>query len=125
MRIRPVLTLVTAVAIIIGSQFIDVGRATAGGAIAVGKCDRIGWSYGSNLDTARYRALWECSRNGDSTCRIVTTTVDACAAIAVSGDCGSRGWATAGSRARAEQMALNECWKFGGRDCSVRRWVCS
>ena len=125
MGIRHCLTFVAATATIAAAQLIDVGRATAGGAIALGKCDRIGWSYSPNLDTARYRALWECSRTGDTTCRIVTTTVDACAAVAISGECGARGWGTAGARGRAEQIALAECRRFGGTDCSVRRWVCS
>src|ERR1700719_4399563 len=85
MKLRSVSMIFAAAATIAAMQLIDVGSANADGAIAVGRCDRIGWAYGPDLRDARRRALWECRKNGDYTCRIVTTTVDACAAIAVSG----------------------------------------
>jgi len=70
-------------------------------------------------------AMQACRKNGDTTCKIVATTYDACAAIAVSGHCGPRGWGTAATRTRAEAVALENCARYGGRDCTVRKWVCS
>jgi Domain of unknown function (DUF4189) len=125
MKLRTVFAIFAVAATIALLQLIDVGSAKADGAIAVGRCDRIGWAYGPDLGDVRRRALWQCRRNGDYSCKIVTTTVDACAAIAVSGNCGARGWATGGSRGRAEALALDACARYGGRDCSIRRWVCS
>ncbi len=45
--------------------------ALAAGAIAVGECDRAGWSKNYETESgARQRALSECRANGDRTCVI-------------------------------------------------------
>ena len=75
-------------------------------------------------DAARAAALAQCRANGDGSCRIVVTVRGACGAVAVANNCSARGWAYAGSRGEAEQLALNECASHGGRGCTVHRWVC-
>jgi Domain of unknown function (DUF4189) len=117
--------LVFAAGILAATQLIDVTGARADGAIAAGKCDNIGWAFHADVRVARRNAMQACRKNGDASCNIVTTTIDACAAIAISGHCGSRGWGTASTRARAEALALESCARYGGRECTVRKWVCS
>jgi len=95
------------------------------GAIAIGECDRHGYTvnfYG--LDAARNTALKYCASNGDHSCEVVVTVRHACGAFAVDGHCKARGWAYAGSRYEAEKLALHHCHKHGGHDCAVRRWIC-
>jgi hypothetical protein len=102
-----------------------VGSGYAAGAIAIGRCDRSGYSYDyANGTLARQRALAECAKNGDQTCRIVVNTRRNCGAFAVDGRCGARGWGFAPSRRGAEAIALAQCSGHGGRNCSVRTWTC-
>ena len=94
-------------------------------AIAVGKCDRYGYTYGYGaMGAARAAALRNCAANGDSSCQVVVSLSGACGAFAVSGKCGARGWAFAPTRARAEDLALSYCERYGGQGCTVRMWVC-
>jgi Domain of unknown function (DUF4189) len=100
--------------------------ANAAGAIAIGRCDRYGYSYGyQSTGGARRRALNECEKDGSS-CQVVVTLHGACGAFAVSGSggCGARGWSYAPSRARAERLAIEGCEDHGGRGCWIRAWVC-
>jgi Domain of unknown function (DUF4189) len=100
--------------------------AQAAGAIAIGHCDRYGYSYGAaSVGTARRRALAQCEGNGDN-CQVVVTLRYMCGAFAVSGDggCGARGWAYAKTRGAAERLAIGSCYKYGGRDCRAQAWVC-
>jgi hypothetical protein len=101
--------------------------AQAAGAIAIGKCDRNGYSYGvgSPAGAAR-RAIAECMSNGDATCHVVVTLNGVCGAFAVAGPggCSARGWAYAGSRGAAENIALANCLKYGGGNCRIQAWVC-
>ena len=98
--------------------------AHSAGAIAVGHCDRVGYSYGYNSEReARARALSECRSKGDDSCEVVVTLHGACGAFAVSG-CEARGWAYAGSRGEAERIALSYCRKYGGGNCGIQAWVC-
>jgi len=107
-------------------QVIDVTSAKADGAMAVGKCENIGWATHRDIRVARRNALAACRKDGDTTCKIVATTVDACAAIAISGTkCGSRGWGTGPTQKKAEAVALENCARYGGKECTVRKWVCS
>ena len=104
-----------------------VASAGAAGAIAVGSCDRSGYSYDhGNAALARTRALAECAKNGDRSCRIVVNTRRNCGAFAVdeTNRCGARGWGLAPSRRRAEVIALAQCASYGGRNCVVRTWTC-
>jgi hypothetical protein len=99
--------------------------AQAAGALVIGKCDRNGWShsYGSVVE-ARERAVAQCAKEGDTSCHVVYAIVGECAAFAVSGSCGARGWAKASSREAAEEAAIEACQSYGGNNCSIRRWVC-
>jgi hypothetical protein len=38
--------------------------------------------------------------------------------------CGAHGYASAPTLGRAQNIALRQCYKFGGRDCMVRAWAC-
>jgi len=101
--------------------------AQAAGAIAIGRCDRVGYSFDQpSPGAAAGRALAECRSNGDRTCSVVVRMQRVCGAFAVSGrgGCGARGWAYGGSRALAEDIALGECRRHGGRDCRIQVWVC-
>ncbi|HVZ50409.1 MAG TPA: DUF4189 domain-containing protein [Pseudolabrys sp.] len=99
--------------------------AEAAGAIAIGKCTRVGYSFDyPSQGAAERRALSECRANGDRSCQVVVTIHRSCGAFAVSGGCGARGWGYAPTRGRAETVALNSCRKYGGNDCRVRAWVC-
>jgi len=70
---------------------------------------------------AKAEALNQCARQDDRTCQIVVTVHSGCAALAVSGNCGARGWAYAGSRGESERIALRECINHVGTDCTIRR----
>jgi hypothetical protein len=103
----------------------SVSAAKADGALAIGKCDRWGYSYGySNREEAEDRALSECSSDGDTSCQVVVRFSGNCAAFAVSGECGARGWSYAPSREQAERLALRECERYGGDECEIKAWVC-
>jgi len=105
--------------------FAEPPVASAAGAIALGRCTRIGWS--NNYDSrsgARAEALSQCRANGDGTCEVIVTVRGLCGAVAISGNCSARGWAYAGSRGEAERLALNECRSHGGHGCTIHRWLC-
>jgi hypothetical protein len=100
-------------------------RAATFGAVAVGACDRLGYASGyNNLAQARASALKTCTSNGDKSCRIILSIQGDCAAFAVSGPCGARGWANAAARAQAEETAIARCSLRGGRSCTIRRSIC-
>ena len=108
-----------------GVVFCAASVAHAAGALAVGKCDRYGWSYGKgSYGSARAAALSYCAQSGDTTCHVVATISGACAAFAVDGECGPQGWATGSSRDVAERAAIEACAAYGGENCTIRRWVC-
>jgi hypothetical protein len=103
------------------------GAAQAAGAIAIGHCDRYGYSHNAaSSEGAAARALAECRANGARGCEVVVRLHQACGAFAVSGrgGCGARGWAYAGSRGAAEEIALAQCRKYGGANCYIQAWVC-
>ena len=112
-------------AVLAAASWAGISAAIANSAIAVGQCDRYGYAYGyGSMGQARAEALNQCAREGDRTCQIVVTVHSGCGALAVSGNCGSRGWAYAPSRGEAERIALRECINHGGTNCTIRRWVC-
>ena len=87
-----------------------------------------GWSidYPSFQDAVK-RALDECSSDG-STCRVVLTFSNECAAYAADQSQGStatgwaKGYTTSGA---ARNRALTECRQKGGTSCIVRSWGCT
>jgi hypothetical protein len=44
-------------------------------------------------------------------------------ALAV-GSCGAHGYAVARRLGEAENIALRYCYRFGGKDCVIRAWLC-
>jgi hypothetical protein len=57
---------------------------------------------------------------------VVTNFRRSCAAFAIDARnaCGPHGWAKAPSLARAQNVASEQCHRFGGRNCVIRAWVC-
>jgi Domain of unknown function (DUF4189) len=103
----------------------SISPVQAAGALAIGKCDRNGWTYNyGSVAGARAGAVSNCAATGDDTCHVVATVIGACAAFAVDGDCGANGYATGYSRRAAERSALGYCKSYGGEDCTIRAWVC-
>ena len=59
-------------------------------------------------------------------CKVVTSFRKTCAAFAIDAKnaCGPTGWAKADSLARAQNIASEQCQRFGGKTCVIRAWVC-
>lgn len=94
----------------------------AAGAFAVGNCGAYGFSYDYKQPAeASEAALGKCS--GD--CKVIPVR-RACAAFAIDGAnaCGPHGYATASKLGAAQNTALRQCYKYGGRDCVIRAWIC-
>lgn len=109
-----------AVAAVLLAASTVAGRAA--GAFAVGACGAYGFSYDyPQADAAREAALGQCT--GD--CKVVAVK-RACAAFAIDGTnvCGPHGYATAAKLGAAQNTALRQCYRYGGRDCVVRAWIC-
>lgn len=101
-----------------------IGAADAAGALAVGKCGAYGYAFDSGtMQEAQTRAVGECKGPG---CRIVASVQRQCAALAVDARnvCGPHGWATARTLGRAQNVAAQQCYRYGGRDCVIRAWLC-
>jgi hypothetical protein len=101
-----------------------VAVAHAAGALAVGTCGAYGFSYDyRQADAARTAALGKCKGGG---CKIVTGLQRGCAAFAIDGRnvCGPNGYASGVRLALAQNSALHQCYRFGGKDCVIRAWVC-
>ncbi len=90
------------------------------GAIALGACAAYGYAYDyGDVSRASAAALVKCAGKN---CQVVATMQRACAAIAVDARhaCGPHGFAVAPRLGRAQNTALRECYKYGGRDCVIR-----
>jgi hypothetical protein len=57
---------------------------------------------------------------------VVTSFRRTCAAFAIDGGnaCGPHAWAKADNLARAQNIASEQCHRYGGRACVIRAWVC-
>lgn len=100
------------------------GTAEAGGAIAIGPCAAYGYAYDfADLSEAQAAAIAKCSAQS---CKVAVTMKRACGAFAVDGTnaCGAHGYAVAPRLGPAQNKALRECHKFGGRECVIRAWAC-
>jgi hypothetical protein len=98
--------------------------AQAAGALAVGKCGTYGFAYDfKGEQAARSAALKKCS---GAECKVVTAMRRNCAALAVDGRnfCGSYGFAAAARLGPAQNSALQQCYRYGGKDCVIRAFVC-
>lgn len=98
------------------------GPARAAGALAVGKCG----AYGHAFD---YRDTQSAVSAAQRQCKGQCTTVTmkrACAAFSVdmSNPCGAHGYAVASRISSAQNTAMRNCYKFGGKECVIRTWAC-
>jgi hypothetical protein len=93
-----------------GLLSLGVVTANAAGALAVGACAAYGYAYDyPSSETAQTVAIEKC---GDS-CKEVVTTQKGCVAFANASRLGA-----------AQNTALKYCYKFGGKDCVIRAWIC-
>lgn len=113
-----------AVAAIVISMFVlsNSGPAEAAGALAVGKCG----AYGHAFD---YRDTQSAVSAAQRQCKGQCTTVTmkrACAAFSVdmANPCGAHGYAVAPRISSAQNTAMRNCYKFGGKECVIRTWAC-
>lgn len=96
----------------------------AAGALATGRCGAYGYSYDDvSAEAAAQRARAQC-RGKD--CKVVTRFAKTCAAFAIDAKntCGPSGWAKAATLAHAQNVATEQCHRFGGKTCVIRAWVC-
>jgi len=101
-----------------------ISAAAAAGALAVGTCGAYGQAFGyRNIDAAQNNALEQCKDPG---CRIVATLRKSCAALAVdaANPCGAHGAGQATRLGTAQNNALQQCYRGGGKDCVIRTFVC-
>ena len=80
-------------------------------------CDR-----GSRPQAAQAAAIEKCTGE----CKHVVTTKKGCVAFAIDGrkPCGPNGFANAPKLGAAQNTALKQCYKHGGKDCMIRAWIC-
>jgi hypothetical protein len=103
--------------------FANVAATQAAGALAVGQCGAYGFAYDfAKMDSARSAALGKCT--GD--CKVVAPMAHNCAALAIDGRnaCGAFGYGAAMQLGAAQNTALKQCYRFGGKECVIRAWVC-
>jgi hypothetical protein len=99
-------------------------EAHAAGALATGRCGAYGYSFDdASAEAAALRARAQCK---GKECRVVTSFTKTCAAYAIDAKnaCGPSGWAKAASLAHAQNVAAEQCHRFGGKTCVIRAWVC-
>ena len=109
---------VAAFSILLGS----VAIGDAAGALAIGACGAYGFAYDFSREAAASRAaLGKCAGG----CKVVPVS-HACGAIAIDGKnaCRAHGYAVAARLGEAQNMALRQCYQFGGKDCVIRAWAC-
>ena len=102
----------------------DLTPSHAAGALAIGKCAAYGYAYDyPSVKEAEVAARAKCS---DRTCNQVVATQKGCVAFAVDGrkPCGPNGYANAPRLGVAQNAALKHCYKYGGKDCVIRAWIC-
>ena len=111
---------IVAAALLLGG----IGVAKAAGALAVGSCGAYGFAFDfTRTDAAEAAALKRCDGRG---CRVVTAMRRSCAAVAIDlrNVCGAYGFSSAPRLGPAQNQALRECYRHGGKDCVVRAFVC-
>jgi hypothetical protein len=120
---RGILGVGFAAAALIGALAGGVETPRAAGALAVGSCAAYGYAIDyPTLRAAQAAALGNCS----GACKQVVTTRKGCVAFAVDGHkpCGPNGFANARRLGAAQNTALKYCYRYGGRDCVIRAWIC-
>jgi len=96
----------------------------AAGALATGRCGAYGYSVDDvSTEAAAMRARAQCKGKD---CKVVANFRKTCAAFAIDAKnaCGPSGWAKADSLANAQNMATEQCHRFGGKTCMIRAWAC-
>jgi hypothetical protein len=99
-----------------------ITEAKAAGAFAIGQCAAYGQAYDYPAESlAKAAALKQCK--GDCT---AVTMRKACAALSVdmSNPCGPHGYAVRPKISASLNDATRECYKYGGKECVIRAWVC-
>ena len=94
------------------------------GVLAIGKCAAYGYAYDyPSISAAETAARAKCT---DGSCNQMVTAQKGCAAFAVDGHkpCGPNGYANATRLGAAQNAALKSCYKYGGKDCVIRAWIC-
>jgi hypothetical protein len=104
-----------------------IGLPSAGhsaGALAVGACGAYGYAFDFSDATKATRVAIARCKGKD--CKLAVTMKRTCAAFAIDAAnvCGAHGFATAKRLAKAQNTALEHCYKFGGKDCVVRAFAC-
>ena len=118
MRLAPVACF-GALAIVVASF-----EANAAGALATGRCGAFGYTYDDvSPEAASLRARAQCKGRD---CKVVTSLRKTCAAFAIDAKnaCGPSGWAKAPTLANAQNIATEQCHRFGGKTCVIRAWAC-
>ena len=111
-------------AAVLGVLSAGLVQSHAAGALAIGKCAAYGYAYDyPSVKEAETAARAKCS---DRTCNQVVATQKGCVAFAVDGrnPCGPNGYANAPRLGVAQNTALKHCYKYGGKDCMIRAWIC-
>ncbi len=96
----------------------------AAGAMAIGQCAAFGYAFDfAKADAARVAAQGKCVGRD---CKVVMMLKRSCAAFAIDGHrpCGPHGYASARRLGQAENVALKNCYQYGGRDCMIRAFAC-
>ena len=104
----------------------QIANSTLWGALAIDSNQGSSWGWAINYPTAQQaeqRALAECGNN----CHVVMRFSDQCGAFAADQEPGSTiyGWAKDNSSVAAQNRALSECRRRGGKSCRVRVWGCT
>jgi len=102
---------------------IAASESHAAGALAIGKCAAYGYAYDyPTAKAAEAEALKKCA----GSCKQVVATNRGCIAFAVDGHkpCGPHGYANAPRLGAAQNTALRQCHRYGGKDCMIRAWIC-
>jgi len=113
--------------VLTAGAFFTVETARADGALVIGDCGAYGYSFNYKSESeATDRAMKECRDHNGKNCKAVATLSGNCAAFATdrSRSCGAWGWATRSSRGAAENEAVAQCRKYGGKNCRVRTQFC-
>jgi hypothetical protein len=113
------LTLIAGALLVLG-----ITGTQAAGALAVGKCGAYGFAIDfGGPDQAQTAALGKCS---GKECAVVAAMKRNCAALAIDGRnaCGPFGYAAAVKLGEAQNTALRQCYRYGGKECVIRAFVC-
>jgi len=104
--------------------FGGIAEVSAAGALATGKCGAFGYAFDDvSPEAAALRARAQCKGKD---CQVVTMFRRTCAAFAIDAKntCGPHGWAKGDNLAAAQNVASEQCHRFGGKSCVIRAWVC-